>query len=109
LGMKVGVATNSIRRTSTTMLGFAGLFESLDVLVTNEDVDHAKPAPDIYLRAASLLGLSPNDVLVVEDHEYGVKAAERAGCQVVKVRGVEDVSTALLESHFRVEGGNRPL
>ena len=96
-GLKVGVATNSIRHTSVTMLGFAGLLDSLDVLVTNEDVEHAKPAPDIYLKAASALGVEPDRVVVVEDHEVGVKSARDAGCHVIQVAGVEDVTVSLLE------------
>lgn len=100
-GCRLGVATNSIRQTSSTMLEFAGLLHQLDVLVTNEDVASAKPAPDIYLMAAERLGLDPGDVLVVEDHPYGVASAESAGCRVVKVEGVEDVNTALVEPFFR--------
>ena len=100
-GCKVGVATNSVRQTSTAMLQFAGLLDELDVLVTNEDVARAKPAPDIYLAACDLLGVSPRDTLVIEDHPYGVTAAEAAGCRVVKVEGVHDVTTALLEPVFR--------
>lgn len=98
--IRIGVATNSIRKTSETMLEFAGLLGHLDVLVTNEDVDHAKPAPDIYLAAASRLHVRTSEVLVVEDHPYGVTAAEAAGCRVVQVDGVEDVTTALLQDAF---------
>jgi HAD superfamily hydrolase (TIGR01509 family) len=104
MGVKVGVATNSIRHTSTTMLGFAGLLGNLDVLVTNEDVEHAKPAPDIYILAASLLNLEPKEIVVVEDHDYGVQAAQSAGCRVIQVEGVEDVSFSLLESLFLQPG-----
>lgn len=96
-GLKVGVATNSIRHTSVTMLGFAGILDSLDVLVTNEDVPNAKPAPDIYMSAARSLEVPTNRVLVVEDHEVGVRAATDAGCYVVQVGGVEDVTVPLLE------------
>lgn len=96
-GLKIGVATNSIRHTSVTMLGFAGLLNSLDVLVTNEDVENAKPAPDIYVSAANSLGFATTHVLVIEDHEVGVRAATDAGCHVVKVDGVEDVSVSLIE------------
>lgn len=95
---KVGVATNSIRHTSQTMLGFAGILDSLDVLVTNEDIDSAKPSPDIYMLASSLLGLSPKNVLVIEDHDYGVQAATSAGCRVVRVKGVEEVTITLIEN-----------
>lgn len=107
-GVRVGVATNSIRRTSTTMLAFAGLLDDLDVLVTNEDVAHAKPAPDIYLSAARSLDIDPADVLVVEDHPYGVASAEAAGCRVVQVDGVDDVTTQLIEPYFNAPRGDRP-
>jgi len=100
-GLKIGVATNSIRHTTTTMLGFAGLVDSLDVLVTNEDVEKAKPSPDIYLRVANLLSLRPNQILVVEDHEHGVRAATDAGCRVVQVSGVEDVNVSLIEGALK--------
>ncbi len=104
-GCRVGVATNSVRQSSQTMLGFAGLLPHLDVLVTNEDVEHAKPAPDIYLKAAADLGIAPEDVLVVEDHPYGVAAAQAAGCRVVTVTSVDDVATDLLRPFFGDPGG----
>jgi len=102
--LKVGVATNSIRHTSVTMLGFAGILNSLDVLVTNEDVESPKPAPDIYLSAAFSLGVEARHVLVVEDHEVGVTAATAAGCQVVQVSGVQDVGVPLLEPLLGPDG-----
>lgn len=100
-GCKVGVATNSIRKTSEMMLQFAGILESLDLLLTNEDVERAKPHPDIYLQACEALGTPPAETLVVEDHPYGVRAAESAGCAVIQVEGVEDVNVALIEPCFR--------
>lgn len=100
--LKVGVATNSIRATSTTMLQFAGILDQLDCLVTNEDVDRAKPHPDVYLKACSSLGVDPSSTLVVEDHPIGVQAAMSAGCQVIRVAGPEDVNIALLEGRLQV-------
>ena len=99
---KIGVATNSIRHTSQTMLGFAGILNSLDVLVTNEDVNSAKPSPEIYIMASSLLGVSPKNVLVVEDHDYGVQAATSAGCRVVRVSGVQEVTVTLIENYLNL-------
>lgn len=94
-GLKVGVATNSISATAHAMLDFAGLLPALDCLVTNEDVRHAKPDPEIYLKATELLGVSPSQTLVVEDLPVGVRAATDAGCSVVQVRDPSDVSIAL--------------
>lgn len=95
-GLKLGVATNSIRETSTAMLGYAGLLGQLDVLVTNEDVVRPKPSPDIYLLAARRLGVEPRECLVVEDHDYGIDAAESAGCQTVKVSDPHEVDAHLV-------------
>ena len=99
-GISIGLATNSIRKTTLAMLDFAGLLNYLDVIVTNEDVRNAKPAPDIYLEAVRLLGVTPGQMLVVEDSEFGIRSAEAAGCTVIKVSGIEDVSENLLGPYF---------
>jgi len=99
-GVKIAVATNSIRETATAMLKSSRLEPFLDVLVTNEDVKNSKPHPDIYLKTCELLDVDISAVLVVEDHEYGVAAAQAAGCQVVRVSGVSDVHTKLLEPYL---------
>ena len=97
---KVGVATNSIRTSASAMLKFAGLYDDLDVLVTNEDVLHAKPAPDIYRTACASLEVEPRNALVVEDTDIGASAARRAGCQLVMVSSVDQVNSDLLASVF---------
>lgn len=94
-GLKVGVATNSIRASAEAMLGYAGVLPQLDCLVTNEDVVQAKPSPDIYLRATELLTVAPSETLVIEDLPVGVEAAEAAGCHVLQVESPDDVSIGL--------------
>lgn len=101
-GLKLGVATNSIRETSNAMLGYAGLLSQLDVLVTNEDVLKPKPSPDIYSLTARRLGVEPSECLVIEDHEYGIAAAESAGCQTIKVFGPEEVDADLVLNRLGV-------
>lgn len=99
-GFQVGVATNSIRQSASTMLQFGGVLPFLDCLVTNEDVELAKPAPDIYERACAQLGVTPSETMVVEDHEVGVAAAQAAGCHVVRVDGPEDVTISLISNEL---------
>ncbi len=99
-GVKVAVATNSVRRTAETMLESAGVLSYLDALVTNEDVREPKPSPEIYEFSAAALGVKTDTCLVVEDHPYGIRAAVAAGCQVIKVEEVEQVRTSLIESFF---------
>jgi HAD superfamily hydrolase (TIGR01509 family) len=85
LGLKLGVATNSIRVTTEAMLNYSKLIGYFDAIVTNEDVKHAKPSPDIYLEASRRIGLKPQEVLVIEDNENGIRAALDAGCTVHEV------------------------
>lgn len=101
MGYSTSVATNSIRKTAEAMLSASGLLNHLDILLTNEDVKMAKPNPEIYLLAAARLGVLPEECLVVEDHDYGIRAAEEAGCRVLRVPNVESVDTSLIEAALR--------
>jgi HAD superfamily hydrolase (TIGR01509 family) len=94
-GFKVGLVTNSIRKSTEFMLEYAGLLHFMDVVITNEDVAQGKPNPDGYILAMSKLGVSPSETLVVEDGEYGIMAAESAGIEVIKVKDPSAVSIDL--------------
>jgi HAD superfamily hydrolase (TIGR01509 family) len=59
--------------------------ERFAVIVTADDVERTKPAPDPYLAAARALGVSPSACVVIEDTLTGVTSAEAAGCQVLVV------------------------
>ena len=102
-GMKVGVVTNSIRMTTEFMLQYSGVAKFLDVLVTNEDVENPKPAPDGYVLAMKKLGSNPANTVVVEDGVHGIQAAKVAGARVVEVRDPGDVSLELLERITGIE------
>ncbi len=96
LGIKVGLVTNSIRKSSEFMLEYAGLLKFMDVVVTNEDVVEGKPNPAGYLLAMEKLGVLPSETIVIEDGEYGILAAEAAGTTVIKVKDPFEVSLELL-------------
>lgn len=96
-GIKVGVATNSIRSTSETMLTYAGIMPLIDCLVTNQDVSNAKPNPDIYLETCRRLDVSPSNTLVFEDNKNGVDAARLAGCNVVQVLDPQEVDLGRIQ------------
>jgi beta-phosphoglucomutase len=97
---KLGVATNSIRETTEVMLGLSGVLGSFDTVVTNEDVERAKPHPDIYLKACQNLIINPSNVLVVEDNEYGIQAARSAGCQVLEISNPTDLNLEVILNHI---------
>ena len=65
-----------------------GLGDLLDGYVSGEMVAHGKPAPDIYLAAARLVGVAPAQCLVIEDAPAGVAAAHAGGMQCIGVRRV---------------------
>jgi len=90
-GYKLGLGSNSVRSSCELMMEKCALKPYLDVIVSNEDVERAKPAPDIYLKAAAVLGVAPANCLVVEDNPNGIKAAEDAGCKLLVVNSVHDV------------------
>lgn len=91
-GYKLAVASNSIRNTVQVMMDRADLDQYLDLQLSNEDVAKAKPAPDIYLKAINELALKPDECLIVEDNENGIKAARASGAHVLVVAETRDVN-----------------
>ncbi|PZU95059.1 MAG: hypothetical protein DCF32_22620 [Leptolyngbya sp.] len=79
-----GVATSGTRRTVSLRFPHLGLPDPL-VMVTADDVQRGKPAPDPYLLVAERLGVAPADCLVIEDAPAGVQAAKAAGAKVIAV------------------------
>ena len=84
-GFKIAVATSSPLDRTKEYLSQVGLVDAFDELVSGHMVEHGKPAPDIYLYAASRLGLKPEECLVLEDSPTGLLAAYRAGCIPVMI------------------------
>ena len=74
----------TIVRGMLELTGLASLF-SFDRVVTPEDVEHGKPAPDMFLLAAKRMGVPPDQCLVFEDAEPGMRAAKAAGMKWVHV------------------------
>lgn len=91
-GYKIAVCSNSIRRTIETMMDYANLTPYLDEILSNEDVTKSKPDPEIYLKAMEKFCLSPEEVLICEDNENGVKAAVDSGGNLLKIRTTADVN-----------------
>lgn len=81
----VSIASGGPREIVRRSLELAGLAPLFKVVVTADDVEHGKPAPDMFLRAARLMGVPPGDCLVFEDAEPGMRAAEAAGMKWVRV------------------------
>lgn len=93
-GLKLAVATSADRVKMEGNLSEIGIgAESFDACVTGTDVDKKKPDPEIFLTAASQLGVPPRQCLVVEDAPNGVGAGKAAGSLVLGVTSSFDVAT----------------
>lgn len=79
----MAVATNGERANADFVLEGGGVRRYFRVVVDGGQVSRPKPDPEIYLRAAALLGLPPADCIVFEDSRAGVEAARSAGARVV--------------------------
>ena len=84
-GIPRAVATSTRRSLAMRKLAAAGLLPYFDAVATSSDVAAPKPAPDVYLLAASKLGVAPARCLVLEDSPTGVRAALAAGMTPVQV------------------------
>lgn len=83
-GLSTALVTNTKRSLTELALETLGR-ERFDISVCGDEVEHGKPHPAVYLRAAELLGLDPKDCVAIEDSVTGVQAAAAAGCAVLAV------------------------
>ena len=84
-GLSVVLATSSGKKKPSVHLNRLGLMKYFDCLVTAEDVEHIKPAPDLFLKAAERTKAGVQECLVVEDSLNGLKAGVNAGMRVLVV------------------------
>lgn len=90
-GTKVGLASNSSRVFVERTLSVSGIpARSFAVLVTADDVEHPKPAPDIYIAACAALEADPARSAALEDSQPGISSARAAGLFVIGVPYFED-------------------
>ncbi|MEO5918761.1 MAG: HAD family phosphatase [Candidatus Limnocylindrales bacterium] len=81
----VAIASSAHREVIDAALRATGLGDVVPIVVSSDDVEHGKPAPDVYLETARQLGVSAESCLVVEDSINGVRAGQAAGMTVVLV------------------------
>jgi HAD superfamily hydrolase (TIGR01509 family) len=94
-GYPTALATQSHHEEALQVLGILGIVGEFDVIVTREDVEHGKPAPEMHLLVARELGVEPGEFLDIEDSPAGIEAALAAGAQAIAV------TTELTRQKFR--------
>lgn len=86
-GLRLAIASSSTRSWVTGHLGRLGLLDGWDAICCRDDVERAKPAPDLYLAALAAIGLPPSRALAIEDSPNGIAAAKAAGLYCIAVPG----------------------
>ncbi|MFH2073093.1 MAG: HAD-IA family hydrolase, partial [Actinomycetota bacterium] len=84
-GIAQAVASSSNRSRVDLALERSGLTGWFAAIVAGDQVERTKPAPDVYLTTAALLGAAPADCLAIEDSAHGCRAAIAAGMPVIGV------------------------
>jgi HAD superfamily hydrolase (TIGR01509 family) len=81
----LGLASSSNREVIDAVLAQAEIADRFRATVSSEEVEHGKPAPDVYLEAARRLGVSANRCAAVEDSRNGIRSARAAGMYVIAI------------------------
>lgn len=96
--IKLGIASSSPKRLIMYALKRLNVTHFFDSIVSSDDIQCSKPNPEIFLRSASHLDVSPALCIVVEDAELGVEAAKNAGMRCIGYKnphsGDQDLSKA---------------
>jgi HAD superfamily hydrolase (TIGR01509 family) len=105
-GYKIYCASNSIKKSIEIMLSSAGYEKYIDGVWSNEDVNHPKPHPEIYMRAMIDAEVRPSETLIVEDSHVGRQAAHESGAHLLGIAGTHELSyekviKAVLHAEFK--------
>ena len=99
----VGLASASLRQWVDATLRGLKLENEFAATVSASEVDHAKPAPDLYLRAAEELGVPAAECVAVEDTRTGIRSAKAAGMYAVQVRAASTALAPIAEADAVIE------
>ncbi len=91
-GYRMAACSNSIRKTMEVLFERSALTNYFDFFLSNEDVSESKPHPEIYLAAMEKLKLQPDECLILEDNENGIKAAKASGAHLLVIHDVNEVT-----------------
>jgi beta-phosphoglucomutase len=107
-GYRIAVCSNSIRMTIEMMIDYAKLSQYLEFSISNQDIKKAKPDPEMYLNAMERMGLSPEECLICEDNENGIKSAIASGGHLMAIRTVDDVNYGNIKARIaEIEGDGK--
>ncbi|MDR3270508.1 MAG: HAD family phosphatase [Peptococcaceae bacterium] len=101
-GVKMAIGSSSPRELVEFIVQKCGLSQWMDVMITGSDAENGKPAPDIYLKCAERLGVTPTECLVIEDSRNGILAGKNAGMFVCAFTGTKIHAFDLSDADFEI-------
>lgn len=104
-GIKVAVASNSIRETIKLALLSIGVIEYVDYYVSNEDVSRTKPFPEMYWKCMTALNALPKDTVIIEDSHIGRQGALDSGAHLIPVKDSYDLTFEKIEEAIDILNG----
>ena len=84
-GIKIAIGSSS--KNTSIILKQIGLDTYFDAVSDGNNITHSKPNPEVFLKAAEMLGVEPNECMVVEDADAGIEAGKCAGMKTLAVQG----------------------
>ncbi|MFD6441180.1 HAD family hydrolase [Peribacillus sp. NPDC060186] len=102
-GYKTALASSSTTEWVTHYLGELGLLNYFEVIITGDDVDKVKPAPDLYLKAIEFLNIHSTEAVAFEDSLNGLQSALNAGLKCVIVPNPVTEALAFENHHLRLQ------
>jgi len=95
--IKNGLVTNCSSDSCKLILCKMKIIDKFDIIINNSMVKNVKPHPEPYQTACNMIGISPNNILVIEDSDIGIISASKAGCNTLKVDNFSNLTLKLIK------------
>jgi len=99
--IKIGLASGTSRASVMHHLNEVDVTDSFDAIVCGTEVENGKPAPDVFLKTAELLGVEPGNCFVFEDSENGIRAGVAAGMKCIGIADLVPFSEDIKSLMFK--------
>jgi len=100
-GYKLAACSNSIRQTMKVLFERAAIINYFDFYISNQDVKEPKPNPEMYFEAMNRFDLKPEECLILEDNENGIKAAKASGAHLLIIKDINDVNLEKITNRIK--------
>jgi HAD superfamily hydrolase (TIGR01509 family) len=101
--IKMAIGSSSPKELVDFVVGKFGLRKWFDIIITGKDAENGKPSPEIFLKCADLLGVTPLECLVIEDSANGILAGKNAGMYVCAFTGTRRHDFDISKADFEID------